>query len=326
MKRWHRAKQGVTLELAQKHLDGTPCAAHYKFVAYTMESRRGFSLPLRWELPSFTMTSIAFRHLNDWSGTSHVLATAGVGTGPSSQASMPTDVAKLLYVSGAASCGHKRIIMQLYDSFGPNPRAMRMFLVEKGIDIPRKDIDLRRGENRRPPFTDRNPGGQLPALELDNGKCIGETIAIWEYLEEKSPNPPLIGTNAEDRAEARMWQRRIEQRITENLYNGFRFAEGQEIFNGRMRLIPEAAPGLKATVQDNLKWLDGLLEGKEYIAGNRFTIADIILYCALDFGSGVGQEIDPSLKNVSAWFKRIESRPSAQKSEHPAAGRLKLKG
>ena len=116
--------------------------------------------------------------------------------------------------------------MQLYDSIGPNPRATRMFLVEKGIDIPRKDIDLRRGENRRPPFTDRNPGGQLPALELDNGKCIGETVAIWEYLEEKNPNPPLIGTNAEDRAEARMWQRRIEQRITENLYNGFRFAEG----------------------------------------------------------------------------------------------------
>jgi glutathione S-transferase len=216
--------------------------------------------------------------------------------------------------------------MQLYDSFGPNPRAMRMFLVEKGIDIPRKDIDLRRGENRRPPFTDRNPGGQLPALELDNGKCIGETVAIWEYLEEKNPNPPLIGTNAEDRAEARMWQRRIEQRITENLYNGFRFAEGQEIFNGRMRLIPEAAPGLKATVQDNLNWLDGLLEGKEYIAGNRFTIADIILYCALDFGSGVGQEIDPSLKKVRAWFERINSRPSAQKSQHPAVGRLKLKG
>jgi glutathione S-transferase len=216
--------------------------------------------------------------------------------------------------------------MQLYDSFGPNPRAMRMFLIEKGIDIPRKDIDLRGGENRRSPYTDRNPGGQLPALELDNGKCIGETVAIWEYLEEKNPNPALIGANAEDRAEVRMWQRRIEQRITENLYNGFRFAEGQEIFNGRMRLIPEAAPGLKATVQDNLKWLDGLLEGKEYIAGNRFTIADIILYCALDFGSGVGQEIEPSLKNVSVWFKRIDSRPSALKSQHPAAGRLKLKG
>src|SRR5579862_8231719 len=121
------------------------------------------------------------------------------------------------------------IAMQLYNSFGPNPRAMRMFLAEKGITIPRKEVDLMKAENRKPPYTDRNPGGQLPALELDNGKCIGETVAIWEYLEEKHPNPPLIGSNAEERAEARMWQRRIELKITEFLYNGFRFAEGQQL-------------------------------------------------------------------------------------------------
>ena len=216
--------------------------------------------------------------------------------------------------------------MQLYDSFGPNPRAMRMFLAEKGIDIPRKEVDLMKAENRKAPYTDRNPGGQLPALELDNGKCIGETVAIWEFLEEKHPNPPLIGSNAEDRAEARMWQRRIELKITENLYNGFRFAEGQQLFNGRMRLIPEGAAGLKATVQDNLKWLDGLLEGKDYIAGNRFTIADIILFAALDFGAGVGQKIDPSLKNVNAWFKRVDARPSAKASLHPAHAQVGMKG
>jgi glutathione S-transferase len=92
-----------------------------------------------------------------------------------------------------------------------------------------------------------------------------------------------------------------------------------------MRLIPEASAGLKATVQDNLKWLDGLLEGKDYIAGNRFTMADIILFAALDFGSGIGQAIDPSLKNVNAWFKRVDGRPSAQKSLHPASGQLKMK-
>jgi len=216
--------------------------------------------------------------------------------------------------------------MQLYDSFGPNPRAMRMFLAEKGIDIPRKDVDLMKAENRKAPYTDRNPGGQLPALELDNGKCIGETVAIWEYLEEKHPTPALIGSNAEERAEARMWQRRIELKITEFLYNGFRFAEGQQLFNGRMRLIPEGSAGMKATVQDNLKWLDGLLEGHDYIVGNRFTIADIILYNALDFGAGVGQKIDPSLKNVNAWFKRVDSRPSAKGSLHPAHAQVGMKG
>jgi glutathione S-transferase len=216
--------------------------------------------------------------------------------------------------------------MQLYDSFGPNPRAMRMFLAEKGITIPTKPVDLMAAENRKPPYTDRNPGGQLPALELDNGKCIGETVAIWEYLEEKHPTPALIGATAEERAETRQWQRRVELLITEHLYNGFRYAEGAELFKPRMRILPEAAPGLKAIVQDKLKWLDALLEGKEYIAGNRFTVADIILFAALDFGGSVGQKIDPSLKNVNAWFKRVESRPSAKSSLHPASAQTGMKG
>jgi len=216
--------------------------------------------------------------------------------------------------------------MKLYDAFGPNPRAMRMFLTEKGITIPAAPVDLMKAENRRPPYTDRNPGGQLPALELDNGQCLGETVAIWEYLEEKYPTPALIGATPEERAEARQWQRRVELKITEFLYNGFRFAEGAPIFKGRMRLIPEGADGLKATVQDNLKWLDALLEGKQWIAGQRFTIADIILYCALDFGAGVGQKIDPSLKNVNAWFKRAEARPSAKASLHPAAAQTGMRG
>ena len=216
--------------------------------------------------------------------------------------------------------------MQLYDSLGPNPRALRMYLAEKGISIPKKDVDLMGAENRKPPYTDRNPGGQLPALELDNGKCIGETVAIFEYLEEKHPTPSLIGATAEERAEARQWQRRIELQITEHLYNGFRYAEGAELFKTRMRILPEASAGLKSIVQDKLKWLDAQLQGKEYIAGNRFTVADIILYCALDFGGSVGQKIDPSQKNVHAWFKRVESRPSAKASLHPASAQTGMKG
>jgi glutathione S-transferase len=216
--------------------------------------------------------------------------------------------------------------MQLYDAFGPNPRAMRMFLTEKGITLPTTDVDMMKGDNRKPPYTDRNPGGQVPALELDNGQCIGETVAIWEYLEEKHPRPALIGATAEERAEARQWQRRVELLITEHLYNGFRYSEGLQMFSDRMRVLPEAATGLKAIVQDKLKWLDKLLEGKQYIAGDRFTVADIILYCALDFGGGVNQKIDPSLKNVNAWFKRVDSRPSAKSSLHPASEKTGMKG
>jgi glutathione S-transferase len=214
----------------------------------------------------------------------------------------------------------------MYDSFGPNPRANRMVLIEKGITLTMKDVDLMKAENRQPPYTDRNPGGQLPALELDNGKCIGETVAIWEYLEEKHPAPPLIGATAEDRAETRQWQRRIEQNITENLYNGFRFAEGYELFKNRVPCERDTAPGLKRITQARLKWLDGLIAGRDFIVPNRFTIADVILYCALDFAAGVGQSIDPSLANVNAWFKRIDGRPSAKASLHPASAQLKMKG
>jgi glutathione S-transferase len=233
---------------------------------------------------------------------------------------------RLLYSSARKSISREVLTMQLYDSLGPNPRAMRMFLAEKGISIPLKNVDLMGAENRKPPYTDRNPGGQLPALELDNGKCIGETVAIWEYLEEKHPTPPLIGTTAEERAETRQWQRRVELQITEILYNAFRYSEGAQLFKERMRILPEAAPGMKAVVQDKLKWLDKLLEGKQYIAGDRFTVADIILYCALDFGGSVKQPLDPSLKNLNAWFKRVDSRPSAKSSLHPAAAQVGMKG
>jgi glutathione S-transferase len=207
--------------------------------------------------------------------------------------------------------------MRIYDSFGPNPRALRMFLLEKGLELPRIAVDLLAGENRQPPYTERNPGGQLPALELDDGRVIAETVAIFEYLEEKHPKPALVGTTPEERAETRQWQRRVELKITEHLYNGFRFAEGIELFKPRMRVLPEAADGLKATARDNLAWLDGLLAGRTFIAGDRFTIADVILYCALDFGRGVGQAFDPSLKNLSAWFERVSARPSAAASLHP---------
>ena len=212
--------------------------------------------------------------------------------------------------------------MKIYDSFGPNPRALRMFLLEKGIEIPREAVDLLGMENRRPPYTDRNPGGQLPALEMDDGRVIGETVAIFEFLEEKHPKPPLVGSTPEERAETRCWQRRVELRITEHVYNGFRFAEGLELFRPRLRVLPEAAEGLKATARDNVAWLDGLLGEKTWIVGSRFTIADIILYCALDFGRGVGQPIDAAVRKVHGWFDRVAARPSAAASLHPMASAI----
>jgi glutathione S-transferase len=216
--------------------------------------------------------------------------------------------------------------MRIYDSLGPNPRALRMFLLEKGITIPTIPVDLLGAENRRPPYTDRNPGGQVPALELDDGRVLGETVAIFEYLEERHPKPPLIGTTPEERAETRMWQRRVEMNITEHLYNAFRYSEGLALFQTRMRVLPEAADGLKAIVRDKLAWLDALMAGKQFIAGNRFTIADIILYAALDFGSTVGQPLDPALGNLNAWMQRVAARPSATASLHELSASVGMRG
>jgi glutathione S-transferase len=150
--------------------------------------------------------------------------------------------------------------------------------------------------------------------------------AIHEYLEERNPQPALIGANAKERAETRMWQRRIELRITEHLYNGFRFAEGLPLFQSRMRCLPEAAAGLKATALDNLKCLDGLLGDQPFIVDARFTIADIILYCALDFGAGVGQQVPAENKKVKAWYERVASRPSAKASLHPFSEKAGIRG
>ncbi len=203
--------------------------------------------------------------------------------------------------------------MKLYDSVGPNPHIVRMFMAEKGIDMPKQTVDLRKGENRETEHLKRNPHGQMPTLGLDDGSYLSEITAICEYLEEKQPSPPLIGTTPEERAECRMWTRRIDLNIGEPLLNGFRFGEGLKLFEKRIVVLPEASPGLKRVAQDRLKWLDGqMADGREYICGKRFTLADINLYGWLNFGNQVGQPLDRTNTHVAAWFDRVAQRPSAK--------------
>lgn len=216
--------------------------------------------------------------------------------------------------------------MKLYDSLGPNPRMVRMFLIEKGLELESVEFDLLGGENRREPFTNRNPAGQLPALELDDGTVIAETTVMCDYLEEFNPEPALIGADAAQRAETRMWTRRIEQRITEPAYNGFRFAEGLGLFQNRMRCLPEAADGLKAISQDGLIWLDKQMEGKEWICGDRFTVADMVLYCCVDFVGAVGQSLPEELGLLHAWRERVAARPSASSSLHAQSAAAGMPG
>src|SRR6185312_11764947 len=182
--------------------------------------------------------------------------------------------------------------MKLYTSIGPNPKVVRMFMAERGIELPKEEIDIRGGANRKEPYLAKNPAGQSPALELDNGTFLSEITAICEYLDEKNPGQSLIGSTPEEKAEARMWVRRIDLNILEPMANGFRFGAGLKMFQSRIRCIPQAADDLKATAQERLAWLDGLMAGKDYICGKRLTLADILLFAFVDFFNGVDQPLN----------------------------------
>jgi glutathione S-transferase len=205
--------------------------------------------------------------------------------------------------------------MKLYDSIGPNPRVVRMFLAEKGVSLPRETVDLMRGDNRSGPHLQRNPAGQMPCLELDDGSFLSEILPICEYLEEKHPRPTLLGDTPEERARTRMWVRRIDLNIVEPMANGFRYGEGLALFKDRIHVIPQAADDLKAIAREKLAWLDGLMDGNEWIAGERFTLADVFLFAFLDFGRTVGQGLDAKLAWLPRWFERVAARPSAESSK-----------
>jgi glutathione S-transferase len=201
-----------------------------------------------------------------------------------------------------------------------------MFAIEKGVELDAVEVDLMSAENRQSAFLVKNPSGQLPVLELDDGSFLSEVTAICEYLDEKCGGPELVGSNAEEKAEARMWTRKLDLNIAEPMANGFRYAEGLELFKNRLRTMPQAADDLKATAQDWVDKLDGWLEGKDYVCGERVTIADIFLFGMLDFFASAGQPVRSELKNVSAWFARMGDRPSAEQSLHPAAAALGMRG
>ena len=201
--------------------------------------------------------------------------------------------------------------MRLYNSIGPNPRVVRMFMAEKGIDIPKVEVDLMTGENRGTEHLKRNPHGQMPTLELDDGSFLAEILPICEYLEEKHPSPALIGSTPEERANTRMWTRRVDLNICEPMANGFRFSEGLPLFKDRIYTAPEAANSLKAMAQNRLKWLDGQMgDGRTFVAGDKVSLADVLLYCFVDFGGQVGQPLNPEFQNLTAWFTRMKTRPS----------------
>ncbi len=204
--------------------------------------------------------------------------------------------------------------MKLYNSMGPNPRVVRMFMQELGLECEVQAVDLMAGENRQADYVAKVPTGTLPGLELDNGKIISEITAICEYLDEIQGGTDLIGLSPEARAETRMWVRRIDLAIAENMTNGFRFSEGLRLFESRMTTIPQAADVLKQIAQEKLVWLNELIAGKSYICAERFSLADILLFSFLDFFAAMGQPLNTDLEHIIAWFERVKARPSVEAS------------
>lgn len=201
--------------------------------------------------------------------------------------------------------------MKLYDSkLAPNPRRARIFLAEKGIQVPLVNVDIAKAENRQPPFLAKNPLGGLPVLELDDGTCISESVAICRYFEGVQPEPPLMGVDAKDRALVEMWNRRMELEVLVPIAQVFR--NTHEFFKGRIEQVPAWGEASRRVAEKRLEWLDQELASREFVAGDRFTIADITALVGIDFGRITKTSIQPGQKNLERWHEKVSARPSAK--------------
>jgi len=201
--------------------------------------------------------------------------------------------------------------MKLYDSqMAPNPRRVRIFLAEKGVTVPTVQVDLGKAENRQPPFLAKNPLAGVPVLELDDGTFLAESVAICRYFEELQPAPPLLGVDARDRAIVEMWQRRMEQEVLRNVTGCFQ--NTHEFFKGRIEQVPEYGAVCKRTALKRLEWLDSELAARPFVAGDRYTIADVTALCAIDFGRVTGIRPLPEQKHLVRWHEAVSARPSAK--------------
>ncbi len=200
---------------------------------------------------------------------------------------------------------------------GPQPRVVRMFCEEKGLEIGTVVLSLGAGDALGAPHLARNPLGQVPVLELDSGQCISETLAICEYLEEQAPEPALIGATAEARAEARMWAQRVQLNVCEPMFVGSRqglMSLQRYRSRGPVSMPMGSGEILEQIARSHLDWLDRQMRGREVLCDRRFTVADALLYCFLDYGIEVGQPLDPAWAHLGAWFERVAKRPSAEAS------------
>ena len=201
--------------------------------------------------------------------------------------------------------------MLFYDSPNPapNPRRVRIFAAEKGIDLSSKEVSIPKREQKAPEYVAKNPRGQTPILELDDGTVIAESVAIMRYLEAEQPDPPLFGTTAREIAEIEMWNRRVEMILMPAIAavwvhtHPFTAAlPGRNVEWGESN---------RPRVVEGMRFFDGSLEGREYLAGSAFSAADILLLTTVDFAKFIGLEMPSECANLLGWHERVSARPSA---------------
>ena len=204
--------------------------------------------------------------------------------------------------------------MKLYEmTAAPNPRRVRIFLAEKGITVPFVQVDMRKGEHKAPEFLKKNPSGKIPVLELDDGTCIAESVAICRYFEALHPKPSLFGATPKELGRIEMANRQLELELLSQV--GVSWVNGPivaQMAPGRFKQNPQAKESSDAAVRGFYKRLDAELASREYMADNAYSIADITGLVTIDFaGSLVDLKPDASLSNLWRWHAAVSSRPSA---------------
>jgi glutathione S-transferase len=202
--------------------------------------------------------------------------------------------------------------MLLYhDPRAPNPRRVRVFLAEKGVAYDTIEVSIAAHANESVEFKKKNPLALLPVLELADGRVLRESIAICRYLEELHPEPNLFGVDAWERAQIEQWNRHAELELLFPIAQVFR--NSHAFWQGRIKQSPEFAQIMREHVVSRFEWLDRELAARPFMAGARFTVADITAMCAIDFGKVSDLRIDAAkLPNLAAWKERVSGRPSAK--------------
>lgn len=198
--------------------------------------------------------------------------------------------------------------MKLHESPSPNARRVTVFMAEKGIECEKVAVDIRGGENIQAEYLRKNPVGRVPVLELDDGTFISESIAICRYLEAIQPEPNLFGLSAIEIANIEMWQRRVELNLFLEIAGAFRNITG--FFKDRETCVKEWGQVCAEKAPKSLAMFDDQLLNNEYLAGDRFTVADITLAITLDFAEMVKVAPLPALNNISRWRERVVARAS----------------